>query len=489
MTFLINFINCDFSNTFIKYKINIEREDITNYGIIYTPFDVVEEQLAQIPDHYFENPSLRWLDTGAGIGNYSIILFKRLYTGLATIIIDSDERCRHIIEKMIFMIEVFPEHIKHLRKVFGENANIIDRCFLSLEKSDFQNIGFDGFDGFDFIIGNPPYNINGSIKTPTNSKLKKGDDGKTVYVDFVYKSLDLLKTGGFLNYIIPSLWLKPDKAGLYKRLTNLKIHYLTPFNTNDSQKLFKYQAQTPTCYFLIENSVEEGEKTIKIWDKYDKEYIDYRLLPEWPIPCYGITILNKLLPYVEKYGYLSPYKSTTLKKNVKTNTKPTKLYPHKNIYTCRLNGMQPEIQYNWSDHECQYNGKTKLVLAHKMYGFPFLDISGEFGISSRDNYVFLSEGLPNLEGGLDSLVDIQKYLSTKFALFVFGTTNYRMRYLERYAFEFMPDIRKIEGFSLKDLHCYKKIDNYIADFFKFTEGEREIIELFSRDYMFNNVKG
>ena len=130
-----------------NYKINIEREDITNYGIIYTPFDVVQEQLAQIPDHYFENPSLRWLDTGAGIGNYSIILFKRLYTGLAKIIVDSDERCRHIIEKMIFMIEVFPEHIKHLRKVFGENANIIDRCFLSLEKSDFQNIGFDVFDG------------------------------------------------------------------------------------------------------------------------------------------------------------------------------------------------------------------------------------------------------------------------------------------------------------------------------------------------------
>ena len=355
MTFLINFINCDFSNTFTNYKINIEREDITNYGIIYTPFDVVEEQLAQIPDHYFENLSLRWLDTGAGIGNYSIILFKRLYTGLAKIIVDSDERCRHIIEKMIFMIEVFPEHIKHLRNIFGENANIINRCFLSLEKSDFQNIGFDGFD---FIIGNPPYNINGSIKTPTNSKLKKGDDGKTVYVDFVYKSLDLLKPGGFLNYIIPSLWLKPDKAGLYKRLTNLKIHYLTPLNTNDSQKLFKYQAQTPTYYFLIENSVEEGEKTIKIWDKYDKEYIDYRLLPEWPIPCYGITILNKLIPYVEKYGNLSPYKSSTLKKNVKINTQPSKLYPHKNIYTCRLNGMQPEIQYNWSDHECQYSGKT-----------------------------------------------------------------------------------------------------------------------------------
>ena len=96
---------------------------------------------------------------------------------------------------------------------------------------------------------------------------------------------------------------------------------------------------------------------------------------------------------------------------------------------------------------------------------------------------YLTE-LPNLEGGLDNLVDIQKYLSTKFALFIFGTTNYRMRYLERYAFEFIPDIRKIEDFSLKYLDNSKKIDIYLWDFFKFTEREREIIDNFSRNYCF-----
>ena len=43
-----------------------------------------------------------------------------------------------------------------------------------------------------------------------------------------------------------------------------------------------------------------------------------------------------------------------------------------------------------------------------MYGFPFLDISGECGISSRDNYIFLYNQYSNA-----NLVDIQKYLSTK----------------------------------------------------------------------------
>lgn len=460
-----------------KYRYeNIDKNDISNYGIIYTPFQLVEQQLEQIPNFYFENPDLKWLDTGAGIGNYSIGLFKRLFEGLSNVIINDNERCDYIINNMIFMVEIFPEHIKRLKEIFGENANIIDQCFLSISQKDY------GY--FDFIIGNPPYNINGSIKTPTNTRLKKIDDGKTVYVDFVYKSLELLKPGGFLNYIIPSIWLKPDKAGLYDCLTNLKIHYLTCFTTNDSQKYFKYQAQTPTCYFLIENvkDINDGHKVIKIWDKFLEQYTDYRLLKNWPIPCHGISIINKLITYVEKYGYLSPYKSTTIGKNININTSETKIYKYKNITTCTLENLNPKIKYNWSDNKCQYSDKTKLVLAHKMYGFPYLDIIGDSGISSRDNYIFLEDDFD-----YTNLVDIQKYLSTKFALFIFSTTNYRMRYLEKYAFQFIPDITKINNFTLINNITRIERDNLISEFFKFSKMESEIIDKYSREYTFINL--
>lgn len=468
---ILDFLNTS-SNTF-TYNTIIEKSDKSNYGIIYTPFDVVEKQLDQISDIYFQNPDLKWLDSGAGIGNYSIILFKRLYIGLSNIIPDNDERYRHIIEKMIYMVEVFPPHIENLQNTFGKQANIIDRCFLSLS---IEEYGY-----FDFIIGNPPYNINGVIKTPTNSHLKKQDDGKTVYVDFVYKSLQLLKPNGFLNFIIPSLWLKPDKAGLYETLTNLKIHYITPFTTNDTYKNFKYQAQTPTCYFLIENieDLNNGQKIIKIWDKFLLKYVDYRLLKNWPIPCHGISIINKLIFFVEKYGYLSPYKSSTLKKNIKINNIQDKIYQYKNIYTCKLDKLNPEIYYNWSNKKCQYSDLTKLVLANKMYGFPFLDISGECGISSRDNYIFLYNQYSNA-----NLVDIQKYLSTKFALFIFSTTNYRMRYLERYAFQFIPDIIKMQKNPFNNINNKKNIDTYIYDLFNLTKYEREIIDNYSKEYNF-----
>ena len=57
---------------------------------------------------------------------------------------------------------------------------------------------------------------------------KKKEDGETTYVAFVKKSLEVLSYGGFLNLIIPNLRLKPDKSGLYNKLTNLSL----PNNSN-----------------------------------------------------------------------------------------------------------------------------------------------------------------------------------------------------------------------------------------------------------------
>ena len=124
----------------------------------------------------------------------------------------------------------------------GKKANIIECCFFAFNKY--------AYPLFDFIIGNPPYNTGGLIKTPTNSKLKKTDDGRAIYVEFIKRSLDILIDGGFLNVIIPSLWLKPDKAGLYDLLTNLKIHKLHCLSTSATYKNFEYRAQNAYVFFF-----------------------------------------------------------------------------------------------------------------------------------------------------------------------------------------------------------------------------------------------
>jgi tRNA1(Val) A37 N6-methylase TrmN6 len=442
-----------------------------NYGIVYSPDPLVVQILDLIPKHHYENPHLKWLDVGAGNGAFTLNLYNRLLNHLATTFPNLESRRHHIIKNMITMCEIYPPHIEKLKSLFypDANANIITSDFLLLNKD---------LTCFDFIIGNPPYNINGALKTPTNKSLKKNNDGKQIYVDFVKKSLSLLNPHGHLALIIPSLWLKPDKAGLYYELlhSNFVIEKLHCLSTSETQKAFLYKAQTPTCFFyghLKETKeTKEKEKTqpcLSIYDKLNKCYINYVLRPDYPIPSNGINIINKLLIYVDKVGHLKVYKSNSpSKKSLFCNNNSN--FANLNIQTIMLHKKTPLLITNYSNNLQHYAEQPKLILAHKMYGFPYLDSSGAYGISSRDNYI-----LTSADYSINELQQIQAFLSTKIALFIFSTTNYRMRYLERYAFQFIPDITKIKDFpNLLNLDCVSR-EKLIINFFNFSSNEETII--------------
>lgn len=492
----------------------IVKRDIAKCGIVYTPIELVEKIIGLIPDRYFSDPELKWLDVGAGCGAFSCVLYSRLYWGLKGVISDSSERHNHIITTMLYMVENYPLHIVKLREIFGENANIIDKDFLSGEISQYGISGVakpiknvvwgqdpiqDPIPTFDFIIGNPPYNTGGKIKTPTDKNASKKEDGVAAYVEFVKKSLKMLQYGGFLNMIIPNIWMKPDKAGLYNLLTGLNIIKLCCLSAGETNREFRYQAQTPTSFFLIENidDLNDGYKTIPIIDVvWGQDPTNYRLLQNWPIPCHGVSIVNRLIRYVEKpdIGHLLFYKTNGCSKMTRISDKKgfdmdgnmDKSFHYCNIKTCYIDkedGLTPYLVTNWSDRPCPYCNTPKLVLAHKMYGFPYLDISGEYGISTRDNYVISGHDYT-----IDELREIGAFLSTRFALYIFSTCNYRMRYLERYAFYFIPAITRIGGFpklaKIKDQH-YR--DKKIYDFFQISMEERQFIENGFKEYHFFSI--
>jgi tRNA1(Val) A37 N6-methylase TrmN6 len=451
----------------------ILKSDLNNYGIVYTPENLVNSMLDLIPIKFFKNRNLKWLDVGAGKGAFSLNLLNRLIKNLRDEFL-TDEACKsHILKNMLYMVEIFEPHIDSLISLFGVEANIITMSFLSMDEC---SVG-----KFDFIIGNPPYNINGSIKTPTNSKIKKRDDGKTIYVEFITKSIELLNDGGFINFIVPSLWLKPDKSGLYNILTELKIQNLACLSTSESTKAFEYKAQTPVTYFLIENSYEPKKNNMssfKIYDKIENEYINYTLKKNEPIPINGVKIINRMKKYLDKYGSLQFYKTNTPSLKMKISDISGENLINPNIKTCLLDGLKPKIILNYSNIKSKYSDdKPKLVLAHKMFGVPYLDLDGKLGISSRDNYVINDYSLGDLG-------EIQFFLSSKFALFIFSVCNYRMRYLERYAFSFIPDITKIPNFpKLKDTTRTER-DIKINEFFSLTKKESEYIENSFKNYDF-----
>jgi len=435
---------------------SISKEDKNNYGIVYTPNSLVDKILDLIPLEYYKNPTLKWLDVGAGNGAFSLNLYHRLMNNLSIAIPNTITRKAHILENMIYMCEIYIPHINKLETLFSHKTNIIKSDFLALNNNELFNI----------IIGNPPYNINGALKTPTNNSFKKTEDGKQVYVEFIKKSLSLLEKNGLLALIIPTLWMKPDKAGLYNILVNnnFTIKYLHCLSTNETQKEFLYQAQTPTCFFCGIYGEVPPKNNIPIYDKIQKSYINYKLLFNYPIPTHGISIINKLLYYVEQVGYLKVYKSNSPPKKSIFGESDT--YTILNIKTTNLSNKTPIIIKNYSNILQHYANIPKLILAHKMYGFPYLDSSGTYGISSRDNYILTIN-----DYSLKELKQIQAFLSTKFALFIFSTTNYRMRYLEKYAFLFLPNISKIKNFPcLLNLNQIQR-DKLISKFFNLSELE------------------
>jgi hypothetical protein len=90
-----------------------------------------------------------------------------------------------------------------------------------------------------------------------------------------------------------------------------------------------------------------------------------------------------------------------------------------------------------------------------MYGFPYYDKKGIYGISNRDNYVIIDENYEKTK-------KLFYFLSTSFVITLFESTRYRMKYLERYIFELLPDISCISDFPEKinneTLSCYFNIN-------------------------------
>ena len=452
-----------------KQDLTVVKEKKELYGEVYTPFTLIDKIISLIPINNFKNIHKKWLDIGAGTGYFSVYLYFKLFENLKNDFINEEECKNYIIENMIYMIEIQEDNYKILRELFGNEANIIN--------DDYINFNFDKYKvkNFNIIIGNPPFNCNGMKKVPTNNNVKKKNDGKTIWIDFVKKSISLLKNEGLLNIIIPSIWLKPDKEKVYNYLLQYKINYLHCLSNTETNRFFKGNAQTPSCYFLLEKI--DSDNYISIWDNDTNKYINYcyNLLDyNLPIPLKCQSIINKLQPFL-KYGVIPIHKTNLPSSKTLFSLSQENKYPYKNISTCLIKNNLPQLVINYSNIKCPYSDEKKMILANKMYGIPYIDINGEYGISNRDNYVILEKNK-----SLNDLKKLKTFLSTKTVLYLFDSTRYRMAYLEKYIFELLPDITLLTNFP-ENIN-----DDTIATYFNFDDREKSIIKNYKKTIL--NIK-
>lgn len=448
------------------------------YGEVNTPLQLVTEMILFLKNIINDNidnidkPFPHILDTGAGIGCITAFYTKFLWNYT----VQSRENWIKIIQS-ITLIEINPLNIEILKLLFGNKCRIICSDYLNYH----PRIIYDTFNGYDIIIGNPPFNVNGSIKVPTNNNKNKKEDGNSIWREFVTHSLqNCLVNNGYLCYFIPSLWMKyGDKYGLYDTIINEnKLLKVKCYNNTLCNTLFKGHAQTHCGIFLIQKGGFTDVVDHFSW--YTNNFIQYNIQNRGNVKSIPVLdsiierkLINKIkntcIKYNIEYKPIIFYKTSTINKNTAVSNAYSDIFKYKNIKTCVLDKNKvPYLLFEYSDTLCQYAGKPKIVLAHGMYGIPFEDKTGKYGITKRDKYVIINNDIQNPE-------HMVWFLKTPLVSFMFENYKYRMRFIEKASFEWLIDISLFIniGFPLYGIdNLYKWFDfdeneiNYITQFEK-----------------------
>ncbi len=432
-----------------KQDFQVDEDKRRLYGEIRTDYALIEKMLDMIPAPLYRDPALRWLDPCAGNGYFSIAVYNRLFKGLEAAIPDPERRRGHILTYMLFIVELNDEHLPALQAAFGATAQVATANFLEMDGGD-----------FDVIVGNPPFTVAGAVKTPAGKQAAKQGDGVSVWASFIKTAVRNLKAGGFLAFITPSIWMKRDHP-MHDTILQYDLEKLHTMSNTEANRVFHGHCNTPCSYFLLRKATVYGGRAVHIHDAALGRLYPYPFRLCDSLPLYAISVIARLRPFLLRGGHIEVQKTNMPRKGVRLSETASDAHPHPCVRSCVLKGDVPVLKTEFSNIPCAFAGQRKLILAHKMYGFPWYDPEGAYGISNRDNYVIL--------GDEERLLALRDFLSTNLALYLFEATRYRMKYLERYVFEMIPDITRLSDCPLQ------LTDAALADYFGLSADERAAV--------------
>lgn len=353
----------------IEEYLPVRSEEKDKHGEVFTPSVLIDEILDKLPPKVWKDPNFKWLDPANGVGNFPMIVYGRLMDGLTSWEPNDKKRSSHIIEKMLYMVEINPRNVKISKKIFGDNANICCADFLEEESKWRTQFGFkDEKEMFDIIVGNPPFQPE---KTEAD-KRQGSHGGKKLWDKFVIKSLELLVSNGYLCFITPSGWRKPNSE-LYKLMTTQnQLVYLHIISKKQGQQLFDV-SQRVDLYIIQKKHIHKNSEIIdELNNKLELDLTKWNFLPN-----YDYNIISKIITTKDK-GIKVIYDTTyhTQKSNIKSSK--TDVYKYQIVHSINQDGI---VFWYSSDKTKGHFGVSKVLLNFNERQYPINDYDGKYGMS------------------------------------------------------------------------------------------------------------
>jgi len=374
---------------YIHANLSTREYEKNKYGEVFTPYSYICDVLDQLPPRVWHDPSLRWLEPAAGIGNFCIVVYIRLMDGLVDAFPDPYVRHEHILRNMITMVEINEDNVAHARELFGSLANI--RCADFLQDVD-ADADADSV-AADIIIGNPPF------QTPRETARISSKGGQTLWDKFIVKSLGILRRNlssdaeRFLCFITPPAWRKPlSPHGLWTMMTRSPCHlqYLHMIDKKTAIQDLCVQQRMDLFIVGVGGGGDHDASCRIITSKSDGN-AEYILSPsDWPfLPNAEFESIKEIIDLLgpdplrviydrSAYGSDLPHMSAEYRAG-------EFIYPVVHTMTRRGLGLWYS---NTKTRGTGHFGKAKVILNFNEKLYPYLDHTGEYGMGQ------FSFGLP-----------------------------------------------------------------------------------------------
>jgi hypothetical protein len=419
--------------------------------------DNEDDRVGGIPLSIWRNPQTKWLDPANGIGNFPVVAFYMLDYQLGKHGPEEFKgdkhklkRRNHIVEKMLYMIELDKGNVNTARKIFkkiapGSTPNII--CTNTLEITDERlNTVFKGVNRFDVVMGNPPFNPG------------------ILWAKFIEKFLDKTQ---ILLFIVPSTFTSNQTGKpMVEALIKNGLRYLKYLDVSDFEGV-----DLDMLYFHTDKKYKDSKLLINNHTnvKYTESIINYKDKKE-------ISIFKKLKELEHLVLYRGKNNTLAHKNPIETDNikfKKNAEHPHKMI--SRLGGGN--IEYYWvKTFEKEDSDTPKILFPRGTASWNSFNNIIKFDkdlvfTTSVDKGAILSDGI--MYTPMNSLDEFENYrfylMRSKIVRFIFLRINH-LAELTKFIYEYIPKIPVKSMGSDKDI--YESIEltpeeiNYIDKLFK-----------------------